>query len=248
MATKKEQIIKKAFELLSNEPNGIRYTDLVNKINECISDIPINTVHGTIWNIETKFPKEIYKPSRGIFKLTKFQSFEEELNGKIPTKIINDKIKEEDFYQSFADWLVNDLEECTKAIKLGSKYFKDKWMTPDVIGVRESKRSDIIRLPTEIISAEIKLDSNGLITAFGQACSYKLFSHRSYIVIPKNSSEDDIGRLDALSRIFGIGLILFDNSNYEKPDFIIRNRANKHEPDMFYVNKNLSIIEEDLFK
>lgn len=147
----------------------------------------------------------------------------------------------------FADWLVNELEECTKAIPLGGNKFKDKWGTPDVIGVREPRKSDILKPPTEILSAEIKLDTTNLITAFGQACSYKLFSHKSYVVIPNDSLEEDIARLDALCRIFGIGLILFNRANPEEPNFEIRVRAAKHEPDMFYANKYLKFVEEDLF-
>ncbi|MBL0274174.1 MAG: hypothetical protein IPQ06_14180 [Chitinophagaceae bacterium] len=38
-----------------------------------------------------------------------------------------EKIKEEDFYEPFAEWITNDLEECTKAIALGGSKFKDKW-------------------------------------------------------------------------------------------------------------------------
>lgn len=164
------------------------------------------------------------------------------ITNKIPIKI-----KEEDFYDSFAKWLVDDLEECTKAISLGGNKFKDKWGTPDVIGVNTSRASDIIKKPTEIVSAEIKSDSNGLITAFGQACSYRLFSHKSYIVVPKNSSGEDLGRLDGLCQIFGIGLILFDPRNVSEPNFEIRVRALRNEPDMFYVNKNLKEIEDQLF-
>jgi len=124
---------------------------------------------------------------------------------------------------------------------------KDKWGTPDVVGVREAKRSDIIKPPTEIVSAEIKLDPGNLITAFGQACSYKLFSHKSYIVVPDNSSEDDIARLDALSRIFGIGLVIFNPLEPKNPAFRIRSRASREEPDMFYVNKYLKLVEDELF-
>lgn len=124
--------------------------------------------------------------------------------------------------------------------------FKDKWGTPDVIGVREPKKSDIIKPGTEVVAAEIKTDSQALIVAFGQACAYKLFAHRSYIVVPDDSSEEDIARLDALARVFGIGLILFDKSEKE-PDFEIRVRAARNEPDMFYVNKYMKLIEDDLF-
>ena len=158
-----------------------------------------------------------------------------------------EKIKEEDFYEPFANWLVNELEECTKAIPLGRNRFKDKWGTPDVIGKREPRRSDIVKGATEIVSVEIKADTRDLITAFGQACSYKLFSHKSYIVTPKNSSQGDILKLDALCLIFGIGLVLFDSSNPNDPQFEIRVRPLRHEPDMFYVNKYMKLIEKELW-
>ena len=156
-------------------------------------------------------------------------------------------LREEDFYKPFAEWIVKELEESTKAIELGGNRFRDKWGTPDVIGVRKSRQSDILKLPTEIISAEIKFDTSNLITAFGQACAYKIFSHKSYIVVPKQSSLEDIARLDTLGRLFGIGLILYDNANKEEPDFEIRVRASKHEPDMFYVNKYMRHVEDELF-
>jgi hypothetical protein len=117
-----------------------------------------------------------------------------------------------------------------------------------VVGVKESRRSDIIPFPTEIVVGEIKTDTNGLITAFGQACAYKLFSHKSYIAVPQNSPNTELERLDILCRQFGIGLVVFDNKNPEKPNFTLRARAIKHEPDMFYVNKNMKIIEDKLFK
>jgi len=130
---------------------------------------------------------------------------------------------------------------------LGGNKFKDKWGTPDVIGKNESNRSDIIKHETEIVSAEIKTDDSGLITAFGQACAYKSFSHKVYIVIPKSSSEEDKSRIESLCLIFGIGLILFDSNNIEQPDFEIRVRPVKLEPDLFYVNKYIKLIEDELF-
>jgi hypothetical protein len=239
MTTKKEKIISKAVALIKSTPEGIRYSELIRKIQEEYQDIPVNTIHGTVWNLEVQVPNEVYKPARGLFRHTMFKKEE--------VVIILPKIKEENFYQPFADWLVNELEECTKAIPLGGNKFKDKWGTPDVVGIREPRKSDIIKPPIEIVSAEIKVDSGNLITAFGQSCSYKLFSHKSYIVIPKESPEEDSARLDALCRIFGIGLILFDNNNPKTPGFEIRVRASKHEPDMFYVNKYMKLVEDALF-
>ncbi len=156
-------------------------------------------------------------------------------------------LKEEQFYEPFADWITSELEECTKAITLGGNRFKDKWGTPDVIGIREPKKSDIIKPPTEIVSAELKLDKAGLIVAFGQACAYKVFSHKSYIVVPSDSSEEDIARLDVLCRTLGVGLILFNPDDAANPQFQIRVRAARHEPDMFYVNRYMRLLEDELF-
>ncbi|HHW42088.1 MAG TPA: hypothetical protein GXX19_13300 [Syntrophomonadaceae bacterium] len=244
--TRKEIIQSKAVEIIKSNPAGIRYSELVNRIQESFPTFPKNTIHGTVWNLDIRLPDEIYKPARGIFRHTTFN--EEVGNKEDPeNQSAEEKVKEEAFYQPFADWLVNELEECTKAISLGGNKFKDKWGTPDVLGIRKPRQSDIIKPPIEIVSAEIKLDTGGLITAFGQACSYKLFSHKSYIVIPKESSEEDKARLDALCRIFGIGLILFDSYSPNEPQFEIRVRANKNEPDMFYVNKYMKLVEDDLF-
>jgi hypothetical protein len=66
-------------------------------------------------------------------------------------------------------------------------------------------------------------------------------------VVPAASPEDDVARLDTLARIFGIGLILFDATNPKSPDFEIRVRAAKHEPDMFYVNRCMKLVEDELF-
>jgi hypothetical protein len=96
--------------------------------------------------------------------------------------------------------------------------------------------------PAEIVSVEIKLDFAGLITAFGQACAYKLFSHKSYIVVPASSPQADISRLDSLCMIFGISLIVFDANNPKEPNFRIQTRAARHEPDMFYVNKHIKEV------
>ena len=174
------QIRKKALELLSSRPEGMRYSELHNEIYTANPSFKKNTINGAMWDLDASFPNEVYKADRGVFRLLKFK--QEILTQPDETVVVKktnkvEAILEGDFYQPFADWLVNELEECTKAIALGGNIFKDKWGTPDVIGIRESKRSDIIEFPTEIISVEIKTDSNGLITAFGQACAYKIFSH-----------------------------------------------------------------------
>ncbi|MGQ9848269.1 MAG: hypothetical protein ACUVQP_12320, partial [Bacteroidales bacterium] len=169
MSTRKEIIVEKAIKMLRSYPDGVRYSELVRKINEELPEIPVNTIHGVVWNLEVKVPTEVYKPVRGLFRHIEYKREESSKLEKEITPSIG-KLKEEDFYKPFANWLVNELEECTEAIPLGGNKFKDKWGTPDVIGKREPRRSDIVKAPTEIISAEIKADTKDLITGFGQAC------------------------------------------------------------------------------
>lgn len=245
MSTRRERITMEAIVVLRSNPNGVRYSDLVRILHQEFPEIPVNTIHGTIWDLNTRLPKEVYKPARGLFRHISFR--ETQAGEEKPSITARERIDESEFYEPFAHWLVNDLEECTKAIPLGGNKFKDKWGTPDIIGILKPRDSDIIKLPTEIVAAEIKADAGNLITAFGQACAYKSFCHKSYIVVPKDSPKEDLDRLDALCSIFGIGLILFDSSNPKTPEFDIMVRATKHEPDMFYVNKYMKLVEDQLF-
>src|SRR5205823_10871794 len=107
-------------------------------------------------------------PAKGLFKATAVRAVENQQEiTSIEEQVTPPEIslKEERFYKPFADWITKELEECTKAVPLGGNLFKDRWGTPDVIGIREPKKSDIIKPPTEIVSAEIKIDKAGLIIA-----------------------------------------------------------------------------------
>jgi len=242
MSTQREKIIKKAREILESSPKGIRYADLIRSINEALPDTKVNTIHGTIWEFKQKIDrgevKDVVRPEKGLYILKKY------LKEGASEEVIENEIAEEDFYKLFADYLVNDLEECTKAVPLGGNRFQDRWGTPDVIGTYRVLGIGQIQPPVEVISAEIKTDINQLITSFGQACSYKLFSHKVYLVIPKDARGTDIKRIESLCLKFGIGLILFDRENKEKPEFEILTRAVKSEPDYFYLNKYLRLIED----
>ena len=245
MVKKGEQIVTKVIDLLKANPQGLRYSEIVRRVKELLPEMQLNTIHGTVWDLDVEKPAEVYKPDRGLFRHVSFRGKEEVIKAPIVTE--KKGIKEPDFYESFADYLVGELGDCTNAIPLGGNKFKDKWGTPDVIGKNESLRSDIIEHETEIVSAEIKTDDSNLITAFGQACAYRSFSHKVYIVIPKSSSEEDKSRIESLCLIFGIGLIFFDTANKENPQYEIRVRPIKQEPDSFYVNKYMKLIEKELF-
>ncbi len=245
-ATKRIKV--KALELLEQHPEGLRYSELHAKIMAADGSFKPNTVNGCIWNLDATFPEKVYKPSKGLFRLLKNRPLESESPDLPPAApLTTSQIREEDFYAPFADWLKNEIEDVTHAIPLGGNKFKDKWRTPDVIGKREPMRSDIIKGPTEIVSAEIKTESLQLVTAFGQASAYKLFSHKVYLVVPRQSQSEETSRLDSLCQIFGIGLVTFDAKSPAIPDFRILVRPVRHEPDLFYTNKYMARIEKELF-
>jgi len=243
--TQKERICDKAEELLAHEPRGLRFSALMVRLKTELPDV--KSARRIIPYLHLFRPEAVNKPARGLFRHAKFTETEVESDIKLAESGMCKKKGEDHFYNSFAAYLVDELEECTKAISLGGNCFKDKWGTPDAIGVLRARQSDILQFPAEIVSAEIKTDANALITAFGQACSYRLFSHKVYLVIPNSVTESDLARLDALCRVFGLGLILFDAENPQEPDYQIRVRATRHEPDMFYANRNLKVVEDKLF-
>lgn len=246
----REHIRSLAFTFLRNHPQGLRYSELHRKICQADTHLNASTVNTSIWNLDTAFPDQVYKPVKGLFRLVAFRETDvsESPDADQASANGNERVREEVFYPLFAAWLKNELEDVTQAIALGGNTFRDRWGTPDVIGIAESRRSDVIKGPISIVSAEIKADASGLVTGFGQACAYKLFSHKSYLVIPREASADELARLDSLCQIFGIGLVTFNPKDPAAPDFRLLVRSAKHEPDLFYTNRYISHVEKDLFQ
>jgi len=219
-----------ALRVIADNPGGIRYSQLVKQISESHPETPVNTIHGSVWDLATRFPNQVVKPSRGLFKAAGGEN-----GGREPPIAIR-KVEEESFYQPFAEYLKNDLDEVTTVAALGRAGLKGKWGTPDVIGVYKSLASHLIKFPIEVVSAEVKTDPQAPVVAFGQAVAYRLFSAKCYVVMPTTISDEDLSRLEALCMLFGIGLVVFD-VDLKSPSFTIRVRAQKYSPDMFYVNE-----------
>ncbi len=246
MTSKTNLIRSKAVELIKNNPEGLRFSELKAKLAE---EFPVTdgkwTIDNAVWNIHVTHEKEVYKPARGLFKY-RF-SGEEETERIIETGI---KVaREEDFYEPFANWLRDELGECSEAVALGANYLGKKWGTPDVVGIYKPSIKDVIRFTAEIISAEIKINPSEPITAFGQAVAYRLFSSKVYLVEPSSMIPEDQDRVEALCILFGVGLILFD-LDPKNPNFRIRVRAQRYNPDMFYVNEfvdKLYSVKKDVF-
>jgi hypothetical protein len=224
---------------LQRSPKGIRYGELVKKISAATPETPPNTIVGSLQGLSQE-NSEIVRPSRGLWILKKYVEKEagdtplvEE--SKDPIAETTTRFAEEKTYEPFARWLVAE-EQVIEALVIGGKIFKDKWATPDVIGTYKERKSDLIPFPLEIISAEIKVDGAQSITAFGQACAYRLFSHKTYIVMPNTINNNDFDRLDALCTLYGIGLVLFVQKS-TGVEFEMRLKAQRLEPDVFYMNE-----------
>jgi hypothetical protein len=234
------EIRKLALSVINENKGGIRYSVLVRKLLESSPETPINTIHGSVWDLHTRFPKEVAKPARGLFApadgAVGLPRFEPPPERETIIEGTGEKIRETDFYEPFADYLKNDLDEVTVAVPLGGAGLGKKWGTPDVVGVYKPSIRDMIKFGIEVVSAEIKIDPQQPVVAFGQAIAYRLFSSKTYIGMPGTIGEEDLGRLEALCMLFGVGLVLFDLKP-EEPNFSIRVRAQRFFPDMFYVNE-----------
>jgi hypothetical protein len=228
-------------ELTQAAADGIRYMELAKKIHAAAPETPFNSIVGALHDLSLKNP-EIARPSRGLWVLKKhWEKASSDPSKHDPVLGIDQtlaektaKISEESYYGPFADWLLGQ-DQAIEAMVVGGSTFKSKWATPDVIGTYKPKKSDPVPFPIELVSAEIKIDGNQSITAFGQACAYRLFSHKTFIVMPSTISENDFDRLEALCSLYGMGLVLFE-LNPDEPNFQMRLKPQRLEPDIFYMN------------
>ncbi len=60
------------FNLLDENPDGLRWVDLNKMILEVDSSLHPKTVNGCVWKLIEKYPDQVHKPSKGVFKLKKF--------------------------------------------------------------------------------------------------------------------------------------------------------------------------------
>lgn len=230
-----KQISSLARSIILANPGGIRYGALVKNILEQSPETSKIAIINSVWDLDVRFPNEISKPVRGLFVPVAEPGASGVGPGPGAIELTDDKQKERDFYEPFADWL-KDLGEVTEVTPLGDAGLKWKWGTPDVVGTYKAAAGSVVSFPTEIISAEIKSSPLVPVVAFGQALAYRLFSTKTYIAMPITLTEEDKDRLESLCMLFGVGLVLF-KLDKNAPDFTIRMRAQRFSPDMFYVNE-----------
>jgi hypothetical protein len=93
-----------------------------------LPDSKRNTIGGTIWNLETQIPTEVTKPARGLYLHASYRDSTAEVMASRDAAL--ERIGEAQFYEAFAEWLVKELEECTKAIAVGGA---ERQAAPDVV-------------------------------------------------------------------------------------------------------------------
>ena len=238
-------------QVLEESPQGIRWMDLLRAVKAQSPETPHNSVHGGVHNLLTTRTSEIAKVARGTYQLSKYVDADSALvcaksAEVVPSSLVSETpgketLTEQDFYVSFAEWLEEN-DEATEASALGGASLGGKWGTPDVIGVLKPRAQDIFKFEPQIVTAEIKAVPNQPVVAFGQAVAYRLFSHKSYIVVPNSTSSDDMSRLKSLCSIHGVGLVTF-TLNRDQPDYAVIVLPTNATPDMFYVNNMLERLK-----
>ena len=220
-------------EIVKENSDGIRFADIVKQIAEHSPETNVSTIGVQVGKLARVFPKSIEKPSRGLYR--PIENTVEAHDSLVEIQQDSATVKEEDFYEPFTDYLANDLDECSTAVAIGSMRGNGKWGNPDVVGINKSAPHHVIKFEPEIISAEIKTNPNDTVTAFGQAVAYRLFSHKTYLVLPDTVTRAESDKILLLCSLYGIGLVYF-SLDRDVPEFSDKLLAQKFVPDMFSLN------------
>lgn len=182
LSTKQIQQIAK--QMIISAPGGIRWMQILKAIAAQSPDTPPNTIHGAVHAL-LKRDADIIKVARGTYLFsgninTEDAAPSEEDIITVQTPSGSSTLKEDEFYEPFAEWLREELEEVNYVLPLGGNVFKGKWGTPDVLGVLRPQSFNLIKYEPQIVSAELQIDPAAPIVGFGQTVAYRLFSHKSY--------------------------------------------------------------------
>ena len=67
------QVFETALSILNKNPEGVRWVDLNRMIKESNPSFHPKTINGCVWRLVEKYPNEVYKPEKGLFRLTKYR-------------------------------------------------------------------------------------------------------------------------------------------------------------------------------
>ena len=237
--SKKEDIRKKAFEILARPEfkSGIRFSALVKKVVVETGENE-NTCNGSLYNLPKELPEKISRPHRGLFILKENEKLLKDVEQNFEQKP-SSKVKEDDIYQPAKEYLLSR-EECTHAVVIGGNIFGKKWGTPDILGAIRADSDSVYKPPLEIIAVEIKDEGYSPVEALGQAMAYKLFAHRTWLILPDGS---DLDRIEGIAISANIGLISFSKEK-DGFEFVTLNRPAAGHPDFAEVNNILDELKE----
>ena len=72
--TAKVRIAQKAIDLLAQEPEGLRHSVLIERLQAELPDIPVNTIRGSVsCGLAEYKPQDVYRPAQGLFQHAKFR-------------------------------------------------------------------------------------------------------------------------------------------------------------------------------
>lgn len=231
-----KNIRDKAYEFIQESgDDGIRHSELYAKIKRIYPSYKDKVIQSQISDLPklAEYRGKIEHEPYGPFRAKLSSSGRKETEKKVK-KTLN----EEAFYQPFAEYVEENLKECTLVKVLGGHMLRKKWATPDIAGYFKVGSAESFSREPEILVGELKISNsyNDFITAFGQAMAYTVYAHKVYIAIPETGDPDGLDLIESLCVLYGIGLLLFEPKDPDNPNFALRNRAQRHEPDIEYLN------------
>jgi len=240
--SKKDEIIKKALEILSmpESKSGLRFATLVKRVSS-ETGVNLNTCNGNLYNLPNELSDKVSRPSRGLFILKENEKFLKDAVEELPEQKLDLKLNEEYIYEPAKNYLLGN-GECTHAVTVGGNSFRDKWGTPDIVGVIRADSDAVYKPILEIIAVEVKNEGYKPVEALGQAMAYKLFAHRTWLVLPDD--EVEIERIQGIAITANIGLVSFTRKGNDF-EFTILNRPTSGRPDLIEVNKMLENLKKD---
>jgi hypothetical protein len=131
------QIRADALAVLRDAVGGIRWAELLREVYGNDPDTPYNSVHGAVHAL-LKDDSRILKVARGTYQLREYSENQEGgaaadqdsardvIEIELPSHQ-SIRVREIDFYQSFATWLIEDAEEVNEAVVIGGSLLGGKW-------------------------------------------------------------------------------------------------------------------------
>ncbi len=71
--TKTGKVYTIVFQVLEKNPSGVTWSELNRLVEKKDPTLHPKTINGCVWKLVEKFPEEVYKPSKGLFRLVKYK-------------------------------------------------------------------------------------------------------------------------------------------------------------------------------